>query len=459
MKESCRLLQKKSVVKKFKSFFAVLFVSSAVFNSCMTMADLDYSSIDEAVSQSDYAAVSEILEKQQKYFYSKRDKVLLYIDQGIVKHFASDYEASNKNLSLAEKEIELNFTKSVTQKIGQAVINDTVADYTGETYEDIYSNIFMCLNYIHLNKLEDAMVEIRRFDNKMKVIGSEYQDLINQQKANLKSEYDYSDFDNLDTDVEFHNSAFARYLSMLLYRADNDLYSAQIDYNKIQEAFALQKSVYDFSMPQELKDELSVPLDKARVNFICYTGRSPIKVEDTLRIPFNDAYYKLALPVLKIFPSHIRAIQVVMTDKYTGIVYKQNLSALEKISNIVCDTYKQHFGAIYARSLIRSISKSVTSGVLDAASRETSDSYLGSIFGILNLFSQVTTEVTERADVRICRFFPSVVSVAGISVPDGIYDIKINYYNMKKKIVHTDCIDGFEIKAGKLNLIESIYQH
>ena len=122
------------------------------------MADLDYSSIDEAVSQSDYAAVSEILEKQQKYFYSKRDKVLLYIDQGIVKHFASDYEASNKNLSLAEKEIELNFTKSVTQKIGQAVINDTVADYTGETYEDIYSNIFMCLNYIHLNKLEDAMV-------------------------------------------------------------------------------------------------------------------------------------------------------------------------------------------------------------------------------------------------------------------------------------------------------------
>ena len=297
------------------------------------------------------------------------------------------------------------------------------------------------------------------FDNKMKVIGSEYQDLINQQKANLKSEYDYSDFDNLDTDVEFHNSAFARYLSMLLYRADNDLYSAQIDYNKIQEAFALQKSVYDFSMPQELKDELSVPLDKARVNFICYTGRSPIKVEDTLRIPFNDAYYKLALPVLKIFPSHIRAIQVVMTDKYTGIVYKQNLSALEKISNIVCDTYKQHFGAIYARSLIRSISKSVTSGVLDAASRETSDSYLGSIFGILNLFSQVTTEVTERADVRICRFFPSVVSVAGISVPDGIYDIKINYYNMKKKIVHTDCIDGFEIKAGKLNLIESIYQH
>ena len=158
------------------------------------------------------------LEKQQKYFYSKRDKVLLYIDQGIVKHFASDYEASNKNLSLAEKEIELNFTKSVTQKIGQAVINDTVADYTGETYEDIYSNIFMCLNYIHLNKLEDAMVEIRRFDNKMKVIGSEYQDLINQQKANLKSEYDYSDFDNLDTDVEFHNSAFARYLSITQHK-------------------------------------------------------------------------------------------------------------------------------------------------------------------------------------------------------------------------------------------------
>lgn len=419
------------------------------------MADLDYSSVDDAVKHAEYDSACEILEKNKKYYYSKNDSVLYYLDQGLLRHFAADYESSNSYLSSAEKEIEQNFTKSVIQKIGQAVINDTVAEYSGETYEDIYTNIFMCLNYIHRNEFEDAMVEIRRFDNKMKVVGMEYQDLINAQKQTLEQEYKYSGADSVDSSVEFHNSAFARYLSMLLYRSQNDLNSAEIDYKKIREAFSTQPSIYDFSIPECIDGELCVPDDMARVNVICFTGRSPVKTEEVLRIPFDGAYYKLALPVLSPVPSRIYSVQAVMKNRETQKVYTADLSALEKIDNIVEDTYKQHYAAMYTRALARSIGKSVTSGVFGAVSENNSDSMIGAIFAVLNLFSQVTTEATERADVRICRYFPSLVSVCGVTVPDGVYDIAVNYYGRNNSLLHTHSVSNFEVKAGKLNLVES----
>ena len=107
----------------------------------------------------------------------------------------------------------------------------------------------MCLNYIHLNKIDDAFVEIRRFDNKMKFVGVKYQALIDEAKIQLKNDYNYYDSNQIDNKIKFHNSAFARYLSMLLYRTENDLNSAEIDYNKIIEAFDFQKSIYNFHIP------------------------------------------------------------------------------------------------------------------------------------------------------------------------------------------------------------------
>lgn len=448
----------KSILKFINTTATILFLSVS-FNSCLSTADLDYSPIENQISNSHYDEASYKLYEMHDYYYGPHDKVLSYLDMGILQHFAGDYEKSTDNLSKAEVEIQKNFTKSISQAVGSILINDTVIDYPGETYEDIYTNIFMCLNYIHLYKIEDAMVEIRRFDNKMKLVGKEYQAVIDSLKASVSSDFAKTELDCVDSEVKFHNSALARYLSMLLYRTAGDSDAARIDLEKINDAFKFQPTLYNFSKPQNLEEELILPEDNARVNFVCFTGKSPVKVEEVIRIPFANAYYKFAIPIMEHRPTNIRAIQAVLTNAETGNVYKVNLHAIESIDNIASDTYKQHFASIYARAVIRSVGKATTSGAYEIASRVTDDRQLSDLFTVLNFFSQISTEITERADVRISRYFPGYASVAGITVPEGFYNVDINFYNENKRKVYTHSIENVYAFVGELNLLEATYQH
>ena len=138
------------------------------------------------------------------------DQVLYNLDAGLLSHYAGDWNQSNKNFSAAEGLIEEYYSKSISQGVSSYFVNDMVVDYAGEDYEDIYTNFFMALNYIQLGNLEDAMVEIRRFDNKQKLLSTKYDSQIEYAESELGSGYS-------SVSVQFQNSAAARYLSMLMY--------------------------------------------------------------------------------------------------------------------------------------------------------------------------------------------------------------------------------------------------
>lgn len=441
---------------KFIAIIFSIFIISLSVMSCVS-ANLDYSQVDSEINQGNFDNAIKVIKNNSYYYYSANDKVLSYLDAGILLHLARNYDNSNENLQKAEVEIEKNFAKSISQSVGQILVNDGVADYPGETYEDIYTNIFKCLNYIHLNKLEDAMVEIRRFDNKMKVVGHEYQGIIDRQKLDMTTDIERNEFSQVDSSVKFHNSALARYLSMLLYRTEGDYDSARIDYEKINDAYRFQPELYNFSMPTGLKDELVMPEKGARVNVISFTGKGPVKYEEVCRIPLESTYVKFAIPVLERRPTDIRAIQVVFTSQDSGLSYKLNLHAIESIENIAADTYKQHFAAIYARAVTRCITKAVKTGVYDAISRYSDDSQIRGIFSMLNLFSRVSTEVTETADTRISRYFPGYASIGGITIPEGQYTVSCNFYNSQSRRVYVITIPDYEFSKGKLNLLEFNY--
>ena len=124
----------------------------------------------------DYEAALNSLELEKEELYSETDTVLYNLDSGILAHYSKNWTVSNANFSEAEKLIEYYYSKSITQNVASFFSNDTVIDYSGEEYEDIYTNIFMALNYIQLGKTEDAFVEIRRFDNKLKALSVKYAD-------------------------------------------------------------------------------------------------------------------------------------------------------------------------------------------------------------------------------------------------------------------------------------------
>jgi len=431
--------------------FCLILFSVLFFVSCATTADFDFSAIDGSLERSDYASVYAKLEADSKRLYSKNDEVLEDLDMGLVSHYAGESGRSNAELSRAEEKIRDYYAKSVTQEISSFLVNDTVKDYSGETYEDIYTNIFKGLNYLSLGDFDEAFVEIRRFDNKLKEITVRSQALLADAKRSMESGSEAVPSANL----KFHNSALARYLSMLMYRTAGNPDDARIDFNKIKEAFALQADLYDFPVPASVAGDIDIPDGMARLNVISFSGLAPVKVENVLRVNLGSTYYKLALPEMKKRPSQIAFAEVTAVSKSGGSQAVARLEKIESIENIALDTYQQHYALIFMKTLTRSIAKAAATAALNEKAKKNDNSTAGSIFGLLSFASALTTEFTERADVRTSRYFPASASVAGLTLVSGTYDISVKYYDARHVVVTERDFPDITVTPRKLNLVEA----
>lgn len=438
-----------------KFFLAVILFFSLVLASCTTMADFDFSGIDLALQDGKLGLARDSIEKSKTRIYGKHDEILSLLDEGILLHFDGNYSESNEKLSAAERLIQEYRAKSIAQSIGSALINDTVRDYSGEDFEDIYTNIFMSLNYIALNENDEAMVEMRRFNNKMQSLGARYETLREQLKRQVQRQNaEAQDAIKLKS-VTFHNSALAHYLSLILYRADGNLSEAEVDLRYIDSAFKMQPSIYNFTMPALQGEVQRMPSQSARINFIAFSGLAPVKEEKTMRISLPNFYYKLSLPEMKSRASQVTSVKVRAVAKESGAVYEGALSKIESIDNIARDTFNDHYGEIAMRTLLRTISKTVASTSLKAYG-EKDKSGGGVIASIFGLFGQLATEVTERADVRVSRYFPGAAHTGSMILPPGVYDLQIDFCSAKGIALSSVRIEDFAAKSGNaLNLAES----
>lgn len=437
-------------------FFPV--VAGFFLTSCFTMGDYDYTHINYSLDTGHYQEAYDSVLADSSFIYKDQDEVLLYLDQGILSHYAGEYERSNIELTQAEKKIEENYTKSVTQSISSYIVNDTVMDYEGEVFEDVYTNIFMALNYINMGNIEDAFVEIRRFDNKLRAASAKYTDLITE--ANMESSSSGGDQVTVPH-MEFHNSALARYISMIMYRSRGQLDSAAVDMRYIDSAFASQPKIYNFSKPKSLAEELTVPPNKARLNILAFTGKAPIKIEDTLSLysSFGEFYYKLAFPEMIIRPSDVASIQVSLmpatpSDSDT-VIQSFSMEPIESINKIAIDTFAQRQALVYLRAMIRSITKAASTAVWSGLANNSTDEGYGAMFSVLHFASILLTETTERADVRSSRYFPGLAWVTGITVDPGNYIVNIEYKNHVGATITLEQ-QNITVQLNGLNFVESI---
>jgi hypothetical protein len=418
-----------------------------VFLSCAT--GNPYTKIDAAVEQGNHQDGIVLIEKDKKTIYRDKDAILYYLDKGLIAHYAEHYDDSTQLLQEGERAIEAAFTKSITMELGSYLLNDKTKEYDGEDYEDIYINAFNALNYYHEHKLEDALVEIRRMNNKLRFLGSKYGELRTnlQQKALAEGG---SVPPNPEVSTQFSDSALARYLGMLFYRAAGNYDDARIDRDQLKVAFANAPSVYAYPAPLSLDEELGLPPGKARLNVIGFSGLSPVKNEETVRIPLpNLRYVKIALPVMVSRPSQVNRIEVVFDDGN-----RFDLALLEDMEAVARETFKEKINLIYMKSVIRATLKGVASSILDAAADET-DGSTSLLLSVLSLGAQVFAETSEQADLRISRYFPAKAYVGGITLDPGTYSFTTYYYGANGRPV-ASFKNTVTVQADNLNLVEIV---
>jgi hypothetical protein len=404
---------------------------------------------DSLAQRGEYRKTLELIEKDKKFLYRDKDSVLYYLDAGMLNHYTADYRRSTDLLQEGERAIEAAYTKSVTMEISTYLVNDTAQEYAGEDYEDIYINAFNALNYYHEDDLEDAMVEIRRMNNKLGFLASKYGIIMDNMQKKALSENTEIPPDPSAGQTTFTNSALARYLGMLFYRGNGNLDDARIDRDQIRLAFANNPSVYSYPPPKSLEGELPVPSGKARFNVIAFSGSAPVKEEETIRILIpNSRYIKIALPVMAPRSSVVNRIAVRFDSGESF-----DLELLEDIGAIATETFKERAHLVYLKAVLRGTLKGVTSSVLDAASDEA-EGDAAAILSLLSIGTQIFAEASEKADLRISRYFPAKAYVGGITVDPGVYSYSIIYYS-GNKVIDAFRRENVPIRSGGINLAEA----
>ena len=435
-----------------------------------------YVDADELAARRDFAGAGQIIEDNRDVSYKQKDRVLYYLDRGMLYHYSGEYEKSNLALTEAERGIEELYTKSISKAITSGVLNDNALDYGGEDYEDIYLNIFKALNYIALGNNESAMVEIRRVHIKLNLLEDKYRELIDEYNSSGEAEGQIQ-----PRETRFYNSALARYLGLLLYRADGASDDARIELEEIREAFKEQSQLYDFPAPP--LPEQSGRAGDAYLSVMAFTGISPRKMAETFYLDtvpnmvfitsvsqdkeyvnrvmgFNflampgisgQHHFKFQYPRMELQGSQVDRV-VLIVD---GLSMK-DMPLFEDIQTIAQEIFliKQPF--VIGRTILRTVAK----GVLKEAGKEAvkdrmDDSVGGLLMGaLIGVAADVAVDATENADLRISHYFPAYARVLDLSLKQGNHTVQVEYYS-GSRLVYRDNVGLVRLQPGELNLVES----
>ena len=443
--------------QNMKSFWVTiaLICFSALLFSCATTGQ--YTKVDELVEGEKYAEALKAVDaaqapvKEKNRLYPDKNAVLLAADRGMISHFKGDYQKSSDYLREGERLIEELFTKSVSLEVASYIANDNVREYSGEDYEDVYINLFNSLNYYHLGKTDNAMVEIRRMNDKLKFLPEKYAHQTTRIKEYARTRMNNITFPNQEIS-NITDTVFSRYLGMLFWRGEGNYDSARIDSEWMKTTHRNYPQVYKSPLPLSVSSELSVPPNKARLNILSFAGLSPLKREKTE----ENGSMRFYLPEL----AETRSTEVVRIEVSVNGGPAVRLELLEDIGAVMRETYKSKYGLTllktWVRAWIKQIGSKAAGAVASLGSLDGSEEGRRTTEALSTLASSLIDE-TEAADTRMARYFPHYVYVAGINLDPGSYSLLINYYNSAGKIIHADKRSNIQVRAGKLNLIESAY--
>jgi len=133
------------------------------------------------------------------------DRLLVLLDEGMVLHAAGRWEESIQALAKADRLSQELDGISIREEAGVLLSNERQRAYRGEDFEKLMISVLQALNYAQLGKDEDALVEVRRVNERLRKM------IVEEKKP-------------------YEQLAIARYLGGILYEDQREWDSAYIDY-------------------------------------------------------------------------------------------------------------------------------------------------------------------------------------------------------------------------------------
>ena len=448
-------MKQKKGIRRFRKYLLPWWIILTV--ACASTTE-HYQLVQQHIQSEDYPSALKTIEKN-KDAYPERNETLYYMEEGIVAHFAGQYQQSNQSLSEAEIILDELYTRSISKEAASFLINDNTIPYHGEDFEHALVNLFMALNYVALGLNEDALVEARKVDTKLNVFNSRYEE---------------------DQKNVYREDAFIRFLMGVLYELDGEINDAFISYRKAEQIYRtdfhpnyginpprflienLLTSAEALDFDQELSElqaryphvkhmNPAVKQNMAEVYFIQYNGMGAEKTEKFWIVPMPDGYIaKIAYPVFEKRSYEISHAVVTLKRSGPGTIHRFNSRLMEDISALAEMNLENRILRIKAKAIARATSKYALTKV---ASKEAQKEG-GNLAGLLvQAAGNIASFATENADVRHWRLLPAEIRVGRVVVPPGKYTVTVDFIGKSGTTLASKEINAFMVLRGDKKFI------
>ncbi|TLX74405.1 hypothetical protein E9993_12900 [Labilibacter sediminis] len=416
------------------------------------------------ITSGNFSSADKLLDKDKKG-EEGINRVLFYMNKGLVKFMMGEHELSNSYFNKADLYNE-DYRKSMGSEALALISNPMVKPYKPEDFEAVLVHYYKSLNYLFLNKYEEALVECRRINIQLQMLNDKYK----------KSQNKYA------------NDAFAHNLMGMIYDASGDRNNAFIAYRNAYEAYENDyKTLFGLDSPEQLKKDLlrtayqtgfmddydfysrkfNLKYEPGHENngtlvFLWMNGFGPVKAEWSINFTntgYNDGWVTFAneehgfsfpiyignkkrdeqnafknLSFLRVaFPKYVER-----KPAYKGASLYVNGSnyPLELSENINAIAF-QSLEDRMARELAYGIARLATKKALEELANNK-DQNLGTVVSIINA-------ITEKADTRNWQSLPYAIHYARIPLPEGNHEVSLQLNNVKG----TQQKFSFDIKKNK----------
>jgi len=420
-----------------------------------------YLLIEQSLLAGDPQQAAAIVEQAEKE-YGAKGRLLYEMDRGMVLQLAGRYRESNAALEQAEEEVERLYTRIIRSETSAFLSNDNALPYEGDAYEHVMINVVKALNYAAQGQLQDALVEVRRIDHRLNVLG-----------------------DRVKEASKYRNDGFARYVSGILYEAVGDFNNAFIAYRNAYEAYGAMRGWLKMAPPPSLRSDLlrtaevlglhtelaeyrqvfpdvewqpvASQAQLAQVVMISYNGRAPRKedlfldipisldavqlvllnrgvfrspyqrdrVADSLLYGLNGRVVRVALPRLIPQKTRVTSESVALTDSFGQSVTVRSEVA-HNVTALAEKSLAERLPAITVKAVARAATKyAMAEGAVIGAQHAAGRDAAPWVGLLLEVLAKGIAVASEEADKRSWQTLPDEIHMARVWVPPGQYQLSI----------------------------------
>ena len=377
----------------------LLSVLLAVLSQACAVQQYQVNSLAERL---DYAAPETILHSLEANRPSQRDRAQYLLNTGLLKSITGDFEGAILDLQSAKRILNSLQAISVSENLAAATINETLRSYDASPSERVLLHVLLSIDYLMLNDLDAARVEVLQADVVMNELARE--------------------------DRPIGQLASAHFIAGLVYELNREFDNARISYQKAGNLMTLR----NMSPPSALRSSLlslnrrlgvdagdngdlepSLPLARppdpnmAEIIVIYWDGVVTSKRGTSASVwsPELNQIVSLALPYYP--PSDYVARP--FTLRIAGEEHRTEM--IEDIETLLRQDLEDESAAIHAMTLARMVSKYQ---IVKSAGDHSEG---------LGLFANIVAMASESADIRSWNMLPSSIQIERFSLPAGEYPL------------------------------------